>query len=232
MTKYDVSGIYAIRNNITGHQYIGSAVNIRRRWNAHRHSLKIGRKVNPRLHNAWHKYGAENFSFVVLLQCTPANLLMYEQSLIDFYKPRYNIREKAESNLGVKHSAETNHKKHVRHEIHTVNGILGSIKGLARHFGVVSPDVACIRVQRGMSIADAVTLPPMDSKSRAALSVAHHIKNGTHAGRKVTYNGETANLKAIVEKYSACKYRTVLNRLNLGWEINAAIESPLRYANV
>jgi hypothetical protein len=53
-----------------------------------------------------------SYKFDVLLFCDPENCLLYEQSLLDLYNSEklFNIRLKAESNLGIKMSDETKRK--------------------------------------------------------------------------------------------------------------------------
>lgn len=99
------SGIYEIRNCVDGKRYIGSAMSLRKRWRDHTDALigKYGRP-NPRLKNAWRKYGPSAFTFKPIIYCAPEHLLLYEQLVLDVLRPEYNIRKIAESNIGVKWS--------------------------------------------------------------------------------------------------------------------------------
>lgn len=54
-----ISGIYEIRNTINGHCYIGSAVNIQKRWNNHKHELLNHKHHSIHLQNDWDRYGFE-----------------------------------------------------------------------------------------------------------------------------------------------------------------------------
>ena len=102
-------GVYAITNNRTGKRYIGSAVNIQRRWKQHRNELTSGCHHNSKLQKSWNKYYPEAFEFSVILICTQADLLMYEQICMDFFdvvKNGYNILPSAGSNLGQKRTPE------------------------------------------------------------------------------------------------------------------------------
>lgn len=99
------SGIYQILCVPTGKVYIGSAVNLRRRWMEHRKYLRGGRHGNPYLQRAWDKYGESSFAFSVLA-LVPADLLLEtEQQWIDATRCcspdfGYNIAPTAGSNLG------------------------------------------------------------------------------------------------------------------------------------
>jgi len=61
-----IAGIYAIKQISTGIQYIGSSVNISRRWNKHRSDLNSGKHHAPWLQRSWTKHGATDFEFLLL----------------------------------------------------------------------------------------------------------------------------------------------------------------------
>jgi group I intron endonuclease len=77
------SGIYQIRCMPTGKIYIGSAVDLRERWEHHRQSLRRGDHRNLHLQNAWDKYGEASFEFSVLELVDVPALLSAEQKWID-----------------------------------------------------------------------------------------------------------------------------------------------------
>jgi group I intron endonuclease len=60
-----IPGIYLITNTVTGKVYIGQAVNIRRRWESHRHYLAAGTHRNCHLQRSWIKRGPEAFVFSI-----------------------------------------------------------------------------------------------------------------------------------------------------------------------
>jgi len=60
--------IYKIRNVINGYYYIGSTVNSRKRFWAHRKDLRLGRHVCIHLQRAWNKYGEDCFKFEIVEQ--------------------------------------------------------------------------------------------------------------------------------------------------------------------
>jgi len=98
---------------VNGKSYVGSSVNIKRRWYDHRSSLNRGAHENPHLQNSWNKYGAESFYFGVLeFVDNKRTLISREQYWIDLlevvnFDKGYNISPSAGSCLGVKHSDET-----------------------------------------------------------------------------------------------------------------------------
>jgi group I intron endonuclease len=101
-----ISGIYQIRNKINGHCYIGSAMNIRKRWREHARALNNNVHHSQYLQRAWLRYGADAFEFSILKTCFVFALIWEEQKWIDKLKPEYNVAPKAGSNLGFKFSAE------------------------------------------------------------------------------------------------------------------------------
>lgn len=104
------SGIYQITNLVNMKSYVGSSIDIKHRFRAHRFHLKHNKHCNAHLQNAWNKYGEESFEFKILHKCEVKDLLSYEQKFIDQIKPQYNIRTLASSNYGVKYSAESKAK--------------------------------------------------------------------------------------------------------------------------
>ena len=72
-------GIYKITNKLNGKVYIGQSINIEKRWRQHISDPGYD------IHNAIKKYGKENFSFEVLLEC-PADMLdVWETDMINLY---------------------------------------------------------------------------------------------------------------------------------------------------
>lgn len=51
-----IHAIYAILNTINDKVYVGSAVNLRLRWNNHRSQLNLNKHDCQHLQSAWNKY--------------------------------------------------------------------------------------------------------------------------------------------------------------------------------
>ena len=104
-------GIYQIKNLINGKRYIGSAVDIKRRWRDHRKQLTARKHHSRKLQNAWNKYGADVFEFSVIEYVSDAECLIdREQHWIDIenaVSEGYNVAPRAFSLLGFKHSPES-----------------------------------------------------------------------------------------------------------------------------
>lgn len=65
-----ICGIYCITNKINNKVYIGKSKNIYRRLQQHLYDLKNKRVKSENSHflNAWYKYKAENFNYIILEQ--------------------------------------------------------------------------------------------------------------------------------------------------------------------
>ena len=77
------SGVYEIRCLSNNKFYIGSAVNLRERWQRHLITLRRGDHHNFFLQQAWKKHGEEHFIFSILELTTPDSVLPTEQKWID-----------------------------------------------------------------------------------------------------------------------------------------------------
>ena len=102
----DKSGVYMFFNLINGDYYIGSSINLARRFRVHLNSVD---SVKLPLPLAINKYGPNNFVFLILKFCDKKEdiCLGFEQHYLDLYKPKYNILKIAGSSQGFKHSPET-----------------------------------------------------------------------------------------------------------------------------
>lgn len=106
-----LSGVYIITNTANGKRYIGSSVDIHRRWITHVRDLRKGLHGNQVLQRAWVKYGESSFEFTILLVCTKDDTLLHEQRYLDEEKPEYNIcLSTTASMLGVSMSDATKQK--------------------------------------------------------------------------------------------------------------------------
>lgn len=111
-----MTGIYKIINKINGKMYIGSAVDIQKRWIKHKSDLRKNKHHSKKLQNSWNKYGEQNFIFEIVEECEKnKDLLLSKESyyfiLYDTVKNGYNCAIKAGSPMfGKKHSEETKKK--------------------------------------------------------------------------------------------------------------------------
>jgi group I intron endonuclease len=111
------TGIYVIVNLVNHKRYVGSAVNIKRRWNGHRRNLRQGIHENPHLQKSWNKHGEHAFEFDVLeIVQDKRELTLVEQYYLDWMEPEYNIcRTVGSAMLGRHHTEETKRKISAAH---------------------------------------------------------------------------------------------------------------------
>jgi group I intron endonuclease len=116
------TGIYKITNKKTKKIYIGSSINVFRRWVEHKVKLNKNTHINNKLQNSWNKYGDDNFTFSIIEECEKDQLIVREQFYLDkllkssdpdsffFNKMGYNILTRAGNTLGYKFSESTKNK--------------------------------------------------------------------------------------------------------------------------
>ena len=86
-------GIYVIRNIVNDNIYIGSSVNIKKRFCQHRNSLRKNKHHNKYLQRSWNKYGEENFEFVVIEHHSyPEKILGRENQYILLYNKKWILK--------------------------------------------------------------------------------------------------------------------------------------------
>jgi group I intron endonuclease len=102
-----MTGIYVITAIDHNKVYIGSAVNIDKRLMDHKSSLIRNKHPNKPLQNFYNKYRGGSLKYNLLYECPKEKLIESEQFFINLYDGMlFNIRKKAESNLGIKCSDE------------------------------------------------------------------------------------------------------------------------------
>jgi hypothetical protein len=85
------SGIYCILNLNTGDDYIGSSVDINRRFEEHKNRLRHNKHDNRHLQNSWNKHGEKKFLFFAVKEIENYKLIEEEQYFLDRENPTYNI---------------------------------------------------------------------------------------------------------------------------------------------
>lgn len=217
-----MQGIYAIVNTVNGKRYVGSAMNIRLRWESHRRHLANGTHHCKHLQRAWLKHGPDVFKWEIVEEVPDkALLIVREQAWIDsiLVTMRYNTsptagsvlgyvqppevrRKHAKSWLGKHHSDETRAKlsaakKGIPRPPHLVEASAAALRGRKRPADVVERIAAG---NRGRKLSDA---------TRKAMSEAKKGRTWTEAQRTAIMEAKTA--KPITEetrqKLSAATHR-------------------------
>ena len=111
--KIDICGIYKIVNHATGQCYVGQSQRVQKRIQEHFRLLRLNKHPNQHLQNAYNKYGLDNFSGGVEIECESVDQLDYlEESFLKgdawFEEPSvYNIADFAKAPMrGKTHSEE------------------------------------------------------------------------------------------------------------------------------
>lgn len=105
-------GIYKIYNLINKKFYIGSSINVKKRWREHKRDLNKNKHHSKHLQRAWNKYGKDNFRFELLEIVDDKDILLErEQYYLDITKSYkksigYNMSPTAGSVSGYKRSKE------------------------------------------------------------------------------------------------------------------------------
>lgn len=105
----DRSGIYLLTNNINGHSYVGSSINLSSRMKNYLNNafLKNKQNTNAPIVKALLKYGQSNFSLKILEYSDLEWLAIRETHYITNIQPYYNVLKQGYSCLGYKHTEET-----------------------------------------------------------------------------------------------------------------------------
>lgn len=106
-----ISGIYKIQSiSHPDRCYIGSSVNIHKRWLVHLRELRLNIHICSKLQRHYNKYGKDDLKFSVIIGCGRNDLISTEQFFLDSTNPYFNTCKKAGNTLWVKLSDETKKK--------------------------------------------------------------------------------------------------------------------------
>lgn len=88
-----VSGVYGIKNIITGKMYIGRSINIYDRFRHHRNNLRGNKHHSHYLQNSFNKYGERVFIYGIIEECNNEDTYTKEKYYItkyDSFEEGYN----------------------------------------------------------------------------------------------------------------------------------------------
>ena len=103
------SGVYYLINNINGHTYVGSSINLASRMRNYLNNsfLKSKQNSNMPIVKALLKYDQSNFTVLILEYVEIESLTIRETYYITLFIPYYNVLKQGYSSLGYKHTEET-----------------------------------------------------------------------------------------------------------------------------
>jgi len=100
--------IYIISNKVNTKVYIGSTINLNKRWNEHKRDLLNNKHQNIHFQRFVNKYGIESLIFNSHEEIDDSMLLIREQYYLDTIPDKFNIAKNAQSPMkGLTHSDET-----------------------------------------------------------------------------------------------------------------------------
>jgi group I intron endonuclease len=105
----DKPGVYYFINQINGHTYVGSSINLASRMRNYLNNtfLKSKQNLNMPIVKALLKYDQSNFTLLILEYVEAEFLTIRETFYITHVMPYYNVLKQGYSSLGYKHTEET-----------------------------------------------------------------------------------------------------------------------------
>lgn len=207
MNALDCAGVYKITCVTTGKVYVGSAArSFRRRFQDHRYNLRAGTHHTIRLQRAYNKYGADAFSFEVILICRQDDVIVYEQIVIDAVRPTLNSSPTAGSSRGVKHSVEMRARCSARMRQEYTAGRVSPLPTLQK-----TPEFnARLRAGKAKAWVDG----KYANRKPRSVGVSRHM-----------VRGELLTRREIAAKYGV-KWKTIVWRVAHGWDGDDLILPP------
>ena len=104
------AGVYMWTHIESGKRYVGSSVNLRRRFLEYFNTERLIKDASMVINRGLLKYGYSAFSLEVLVYCDRSELMVQEKCYIDVLNPEWNILKVPGSpsrGSGWKHTAET-----------------------------------------------------------------------------------------------------------------------------
>lgn len=167
--SFNTSGIYKISSLIDGREYVGSSINIHKRWVSHKNDLLKNRHKNKKIQRFFNKHGIEKLRFSVVEFCEIDQLIEREQFYIDSGLYEFNICKKAGSTLGFKLSEEVKaYLSSIRKGVQTT-GMLGK-----KHLKETKEKIALKAKNRGIS--DALKMASIAANKGSKHSEKHRLK--------------------------------------------------------
>ncbi len=197
ITHEVICGVYLIICTVTGEMYVGSSVDIRRRWRQHRSLLRGGRSNCTNLQAAWDQH-PERFSFAILRECAENDLHIIEQEYMDRLTPVLNSTPRAGTTLGKRMSAEQRVRLRQRPQ------------SIARTYLFQGE----MRTVNQIAAAQGCSVATLYSRLRAGGSLEAPIAN--RLSPPIDVGGRMLTPREISEEFDL-PLTSVYSRINLGW---------------
>lgn len=225
------TGVYVITHIPSGSRYVGSAArSFKHRWNGHKTDFSRGVHHSRWMQRIYNKYGLEVFRFDIVIVCRREDCLLYEQKVIDLYKPEFNTSPTAGSALGVKASKQRRDRLKKRWAERTekfeVRGEMLTRKEIVATYQHVTYDMIQHRVRDGKRGEDLIA-PAVENFPRSAIENGARISGAKSADRAQRFeiNGKLYRAAEIAEM-SGCSIATIKQRANAGWVGEELLRPP------
>lgn len=228
------SGIYIIRNTISGKVYVGSARHIEQRWKAHRRSLDANQHHSYKLQRAWNKYGESAFEWRTVELICEAELIAREQHWIDETKAAakgYNVCPVAGSTLGVKQTDATREKLRGRKASEETRRRMSEAQKGRKHTAETRAKIGAIH--RGKSVSEQTRQKLSEAQrnlspeARERYSIAAKNRSAEHQAKltaAATGRRHTAEAKAKVSAAVRGRIVSAETRQRMSLAAKAAIQ--------
>lgn len=137
-----ISGVYKITNTITNECYIGSSIDIKKRWIAHKQPCHWKQQPNNKLYIDFQQYGLDKFKFEIVEETD--NIKEREQYYIDSLKPIYNDRRANGWDLEKMKEHKRKYYKEYSSQLCNYNGEVLALNTLRNRFsykGIPNPTI-------------------------------------------------------------------------------------------
>jgi len=209
---------------VNGKFYIGSAINIKKRWSRHKRDLDKGAHHSKYLQRSWELHGEPSFYFGVLEPVEDKGVLVArEQFWIGLLKPEYNVCPTAGSCLGRKWSDETNqkmsgknHPNYKKAKCWEYKGKSQPVSAWAKEYNL-SREALKDRLEKlGWPIEKAL-LTPMETIGKGEANFNYK------RAKRYEYNGKFQPLSCWAREYNI-KQTTLASRVKRsGWSLERAL---------
>jgi len=135
--------IYQIKCNITGKAYIGSTINIKKRWQDHFSNLKRNTHVNKYLQSAYNKYGESTFSKIIIMKFDSKYRNKIEEWFINKsnFNSEFNLMNVDSKDYSIKHI----YKKLSKESVYKIFDLVNEGKSLKQITLMIGASRTCIR---------------------------------------------------------------------------------------
>jgi len=185
-----IGRIYVINNIINEKQYVGQTIQpLNRRWAHHIWASNNQPNKSWKLYNAIRKYGADNFSIMLLEECANSELNEREQYWIkelDTYNLGYNLTLGGEGNYKINHNEVINLYLQLKNQAQVAERLdisLGSVATILKSYNIETKSSYDISIKQVFQYDISGTfIANFDSITDAAKWILEHNKsNGTIA---------------------------------------------------